>query len=213
MIYILSVVGPVRTCGARGRGPYERGSRTPFCRWSCSSFNPSPRKDVRVFPYPPPRRRRLVFISCMLPSNVLQGEPVCCRYGFITTKGSRPSHFAVVLGDNQMPEPPSTKPPSASYLSRIRRSFVRSSPGVSSLSELASSFSCPLRNLRTPRATAPAAQVVKVHASKPASGGRAGKQTAERLHPPSSLLERAAAKVQVAWRARADSKAQVATQR
>ena len=67
-----------------------------------------------------------------------------------------------------------------------------------------------MRNLRVLRATAPAAQVVKVHAPKPASGGRpAGKRTAERLPPPSSMLDRAAAKVQVAWRARADSKAQV----
>ena len=127
----------------------------------------------------------------------------CCRDGFITG-----SEFAV---GETMPEPPSTKPPSASYLSRIRRSFGRSSPGVSPLSELASTFSCPLRNLRAPRDTAPAAQVVKVQASKPASG-RAGKQTAERQHPPSSLLDRAAAKVQVAWRARTDSKAQVTTQ-
>ena len=138
---------------------------------------------VNVFPYSP-------------------GEPVA------GTRSSRvPDPVCLSLGD-QMPEPPSTKPPSASYLSRIRRSFGRSSPGVSALSEPASSFSCPLRNLRAPRATAPAAQVVKVHASKPASG----KQTAERQHPPSSLLDRAAAKVQVAWRAQTDSKAQVTTQ-
>ena len=134
------------------------------------------------------------------------GEPVAGT-GSSRHAGSRPIHL-LVLDDDQMPEPPSTKPPSASYLSRIRRSFGRSSPGVSALSEPATSFSCPLRNLRAPRATAPAAQVVKVQASKPASG----KQTAERQHPPSSLLDRAAAKVQVAWRAQTDSKAQVTTQ-
>mmetsp|Transcript_7910 Transcript_7910/g.18555 ORF Transcript_7910/g.18555 Transcript_7910/m.18555 type:complete len:591 (-) Transcript_7910:231-2003(-) len=84
--------------------------------------------------------------------------------------------------------PPSSTPPSSSYLSRMRN-FGRS-----------------------PR-------VVKEQPPTPVSGGRPVREkTAVRLPPPSkehppSMLDQAAAKVQVAWRERSASRAQAAAER
>ena len=110
-------------------------------------------------------------------------------------------------------QPPSSTPPSSSYLSRMRN-FGRS-PRVQAA---ASPLLCPLlvrvrvNPLHTlsvaalHHRTAPTVQVVKEQASKPVSGGRPVREkTAVRLPPPSkehppSMLDQAAAKVQVAWR-------------
>ena len=205
MIYIFCPWS-VRACGARGPAHTSaaRARRSAVGRIQVSTQAHA--KTFRVFPYPSPRLDTVGNLLPLHAHNVLQGEPVAGRvhhdHGFPTAccrARRRPDAGAALdqATQRQLPQPD-------------QKEFrPKQSRGESSMKQLASIFSCPLCNLvRAPRASAPAAQVVKVHASKPASG----KQTAERLHPPSSLLDRAAAKVQVAWRARTDSNAQVTTQ-
>ena len=100
--------------------------------------------------------------------------------------GSRPSHLLSCSATTQMPEPPSTKPPSASYLSRIRRSFGRSSPGVSPLSELASTLSMPFAQPPCPRCHR-TRRAGRQGAGLQASVRRAGRQADGRAAAPSLL--------------------------